>query len=112
MSALWTVSISVLHIVIITSSLDSNWQESHRVSCNCTVVQQADASDNQQYNVKYFNLTDVSYLKKENLTNYGITSQSKFYDLPHKYVLYLKSRISLYICVQGVINCCHIMTEG
>jgi len=46
-----------------------NWQESHWVSCNCTVVLWADASDNQQYNVKYFNLTDVSYLKKENLTN-------------------------------------------
>ena len=31
------------------------WQESHCVSNNCTVVLQADASDNEQNNVQYFN---------------------------------------------------------
>ena len=43
------------------------WQESHWVSSNCTVVLQADSSDNQQNNVKYFNYTDVGYSKKLNL---------------------------------------------
>jgi len=31
------------------------WQESHCVSSNCTVVLQADDSDNERNNVKYFN---------------------------------------------------------
>ena len=44
------------------------WQESHWVSNNCTVVVlQADASDNQQNNLKYFNCTDVDYSKELNL---------------------------------------------
>ena len=32
-----------------------NWQESHWVNCNCTVVLQADASDKQQNSVKQIN---------------------------------------------------------
>jgi hypothetical protein len=31
------------------------WQGSHCLSSNCTVVLQADAGDNQQTNVNYFN---------------------------------------------------------
>jgi hypothetical protein len=53
------------------------WQESCRVSSNCTVVLWADACDNQQNNVKYFNKTDVSYSKKPSLDMYVRTSQSR-----------------------------------
>ena len=87
-----------------------NWQESHWVSSNCTVVLQADASDNQQKNVKFVNRFKL--LQKKNLAYLLSFNQSKFSDLKHKYVLYLQSHISVYICLQGVINICPIMSEG
>ena len=43
---------------------------------------------------------------------YVLTSQSTFCDLTHKYVLYLQSHISVYVCVQRFINWCYIVTEG
>ena len=42
---------------------------------------------------------------------YVLTNQSTFCDLTHKYVLYLQSYISIYICVQRFINWCYIVTE-
>jgi len=77
----------------------SNWQQSQWVSSNCTVVLQADGSDNQQNNVKYFNLRDLSYCKKKKLTNYVLTSQSRFCGLIHKYILYLKSHHQSYFFI-------------
>jgi len=89
------------------------WQGSHCVSSNLTVVLQADANDNQQNNVKYFNYTDVSYSWKHGLHMYILTIKADFVILHISiYCIYLQSHISVYICVLGFIDRCHIITEG
>jgi len=48
--------------------------------------------------------------KKPSLRLEVLTSQSRFCDQTGKYVLYLKSHISVYICVQHFIDRCRVMT--
>jgi len=47
-SGLWTVSISVVHFVIVTAITGFQSGKNLTVSSNITVVLQADASDNEQ----------------------------------------------------------------